>query len=158
MDKVQGLLRHILGVQQNCLLLGQRLIEAGEFHLGKLLIANGLIHDNSKFHGIEWDHLYTQNDDREKLALAIQQHNRTNPHHPEYWGGINNMPRIYLAEMVCDWKTRSNEFGASLTDWIEDDAMKRFQFTKTDAIYESILFFLELLVEKPFKPVPATES
>lgn len=152
-DKIHSILRHILNVQQNCLLLGERLIDNGEYHLGKLLIANGLIHDNSKFYGIEWDHLYTDNTDRAKLALAIEQHNQTNPHHPEYWGGIKNMPRVYLAECVCDWKSRSGEFGSSLHEWIEQSAMARFNFTKSDQVYTDIMYFVGLLCEKPFRPV-----
>ena len=51
-EKIQDILRHIQNVQANCLLLGKRLIERGDFEIGRQLIANGMIHDNSKFQGI----------------------------------------------------------------------------------------------------------
>lgn len=152
-DKIHNIVRHIKHVQESCFLLGERLIGQGEFELGKNLIANGLVHDYSKFFGIEWDHMFTGNPDTTSLKLAVSQHNRTNKHHPEYWGGIHKVPRIYLAELVCDWKARSNEFGSSLVEWIESEAMKRFGFTKADAVYKEIMEFVDLLCDKPFKPV-----
>jgi hypothetical protein len=156
-EKIENILRHIHNVQQNCLLLGKRLIEDhDEIDLGRMLIANGLIHDNSKFFGVEWQNLINNEeteeteDDKRCLELSIYQHNRTNSHHPEYWGGIKNMPRLYVAEMVADWKARSNEFGSSLQEWIDKDASKRFGYKKKDPIYEQIMYFSNILCDKPF--------
>ena len=69
---------------------GKRLIESGQIDLGKMLIARGLSHDNSKFFGAEWDNMspiQSINEDKEKskLKLAIHHHNSTNLHHPEAW-------------------------------------------------------------------------
>jgi hypothetical protein len=146
-DKLDIILRHINSVQENCTLLGKRLIDRGEFDLGVILIANGQIHDNSKFCGVEWDHLFPGDP---QLGIAVSQHNRTNRHHPEHWGGIDKMPRVFLAECVCDWKTRSSEFGSSLHAWIDGDAAKRFIYTKNDEVYERIMYFANLLCDKPF--------
>lgn len=148
-DEIDKLLRHIQNVSGNCIVLGKKLIEQNEAELGNALIANGLIHDNSKFFGIERKNLGS--DDKEKQKLAIQQHNETNEHHPEFWGGIKQMPRIFVAEMVCDWKARSNEFGTDLRAWIETSAMQRFGFTKKDKVWKWINEFLNLLLDKPFK-------
>lgn len=156
LKKIDALFRHIEGVQSNCRILGERLIELGRTDLGVQLIRNALIHDQSKFSGIEWDNLSNEVETAEsKLLLqeAISHHNRTNPHHPEFWGGIKNMPPVYIAEMVCDWKARSSEFGTSLQEWIDESATVRFAFTKRDKIYKDIKAFLSLLLEKPFKPV-----
>jgi hypothetical protein len=147
-DKIETILRHVLSVQENCILLGKRLILQGEFNTGKLLIANGLIHDNSKFYGIEYENLFPGDD---KLEIAVSQHNTTNRHHPEFWGGIDEMPRVYLAEAICDWKTRSSEFGSSLYEWIDNQVAKRFGYTKNDEVYERIMYFANLLCDKPFK-------
>lgn len=148
-DRIDEIIRHIDGVQLSCRLLGERLIESGKADLGRLLIARGYIHDNSKFYGIEWD--YLTNGDQEKLKLAISQHNRTNDHHPEFWGGIDLMPPLCIAEMVCDWKVRSSEFGSSLRDWVDGDAAKRYKYTKDSKVYTTINFFVNLLCDKPFK-------
>ena len=156
-DRVNKILSHIEGVRNNCEKLGKKLIDLGSVQLGLRLIANGLIHDNSKFSATEWDNLdhftgVKEDGDRVKLDLAISQRNRTNPHHPECWpGGIVYMPDVYLAEMVCDWASRSAEFGTSLHDWIDGGAMERFGYKKNDKTYKKINYFVGLLLDKPFR-------
>jgi hypothetical protein len=152
-EKIEAIVNHHDNVESNAMLLGQRLMKAGEVDLGRNLIANGLIHDYSKFHGIEFDHMWRNNPDTDSMALAVKQHNRTNLHHPEYWGGIKNMPRLYIAEMVCDWKARSNEFGTSLLEWINGAAAKRYGFCQQDKVYEDIMYFFSLLCDQPFTAI-----
>lgn len=144
--KIDEILRHIHNVSSNCNLLGKKLIAAGEESFGITLIAHGLIHDNSKFFGIEWDDL--NNADVEKRKPAIKQHQRTNPHHPEYWGSIHSMPDIYVAEMVCDWVARGGELGKDVHDFIEKEAMVNYGFTEEDVIYEKIMKYLDLILTK----------
>jgi hypothetical protein len=162
MEKIRGISRHIRNVEDNCLILGEKLIERGEIDLGHKLIANGFVHDASKFSGIEWDHMApgqptVEEGAKLKLKLAVQHHNRTNPHHPEAWAeGIHGMPNVYLCEMVCDWKSRSQEFGTDLRTWIDEQATKRFGFTKDDKVYEEIMDFVDLLCSKPFENVTRT--
>lgn len=159
--KVEGIIRHIKNVQDNCLLLGKRLIEQGEIDLGKRLIANGLQHDNSKLSGTEWDHMSPvcgPNEDPTKLKrnLSVNHHRTTNSHHPEYWGGIKNMPQIAIAEMVCDWKARSEEFATNLRDWIKNNATKTWGFEEKDQIYKDINRYIDLICEKPFEQISTT--
>lgn len=154
LKKVDALYRHIEEVQRNGRLLGERLIEAGHEALAVKLLQNILVHDQSKFAGIEWEYLLIKpetDEDRANLGAAIRHHNRTNPHHPEAWGGIKAMPSVYLAEMVCDWKARSAEFGASLAEWIEGAAAKRYEYTKRDKVYREIMMYTRLLLDEPFK-------
>lgn len=157
MEKVRALTRHIRNVEDNCLLLGERLISEGEIELGHNLIANGFVHDASKFSGIEWDQLVigptTKVDENKlKLKMAIYQHQKTNPHHVEYWSnGIEEMPDVYLAEMVCDLKARSEEFGTALLDYIDTDGIKRWKISKEHESYKKIKRFVELLCATPFQ-------
>ena len=157
MEKIRALARHIRNVEDNCLLLGEKLILRGEIDLGRKLISNGYVHDASKFSGIEFEYLSVNNPSEEnnklKLKLAIQQHNSTNSHHPEFWENIHNMPRVAVGEMVADWKSRSEEFGTSLRDWIDEHATKKFGFTKEDVIYKEIMEFVELLCISPFEQI-----
>lgn len=155
-EKVREIVRHIENVQSRCLLLGLRLIENGEVMLGRRLIANGYRHDQSKLLStIEWQAFGQKDVDKSILAMAVSNHNQTNEHHPEYWpGGIKQMPRIFLAECVCDWAARSSEFGSSLTDWIEKDAKKKFKFSKRDKVYREIKYLVNLLLDKELKPIP----
>ena len=159
--KIHAITRHMRNVEDNCLLLGEKLIGLGEIELGHGLIANGFIHDASKFHGIEWENMASGMTDGEesaklKLKMAVNNHRKTNPHHHEYRGEIQKMPRVYVAEMVCDWKARSEEFGASLKDYIDERATKNWNFEKDDKTYKEIMVFVDLLCEKPFERITTT--
>jgi len=147
---LEFLLRHIHHVQNNCLILGHKLaLEEKEVDFGKQLISNSFLHDNSKFNGNEW--LFLRDGiPEEKFKDALNQHQTTNPHHPEYWHGIENMPRIYIAEMCCDWYARSSEFASDLWDWIKEKACKRYDFSYNSQTYKQIKYFLTLLLEKKF--------
>jgi hypothetical protein len=158
MEKVRALTRHIRNVEDNCLLLGEKLILNGEIDLGHHLIANGFVHDASKFSGIEWEYLSIISSKEEetklKLKMAISNHRKTNPHHVEFWsGGIENMPDVYLAEMICDIKARSEEFGTSLIDYIEECSSKKWNIEKDSKTYKRILEFAGLLCKTPFQEI-----
>jgi hypothetical protein len=159
MGKIRGIARHIRNVEDNCLILGEKLINRGEIELGRQLIANGFIHDASKFHGIEFEFMApgvpTEEESAKlKMKLAIHHHNTTNKHHPENWsGGIKDMPSVFIAEMVCDWKSRSEEFGTSLREWIDESATKKWNFTKDEGVYKEIMKFVDLLCDKPFEQI-----
>jgi len=156
MEKIRFLARHIRNVEDNCLLLGEKLIGSGQIDLGKQLISNGMVHDSSKFYGIEFENLSTSEICTEekakiKLKLAIHHHNTTNEHHPEFWSqGIASMPDVFLCEMICDWKSRSQEFGTDLRVWIDESATKKWNFTKDGEIYKKIMGYVDLLCDKPF--------
>jgi hypothetical protein len=150
LEKISQVVRHIENVRDNTIILGTKLVERGDIEEGLKLIALGHIHDVSKFSGIEWEHL--DNDaTKSKLELAVNHHSSTNPHHPEYWGGITKVPHVYLAELVCDWAARASEFGTSLRGWIEEGAAKRFGYKKGDKVYRDLMELVDLLCDKPFK-------
>jgi len=159
MEKIRFLARHIRNVEDNCVILAEKLLEQGEIDLARNLVANGMVHDSSKFFGIEWDHLSTNQPAEEensklKIKMAIHHHQKTNPHHIEYWpNGIRGMPDVYLAEMVCDLKARSEEFGTSLRDYVENDGLKRWGISKETDIYKKIDKFITLLCFTPFQKI-----
>jgi len=146
-ERIELVFNHIRNVQRSSYKLGLRLIKNGELELGRNLIANGQIHDNSKFKGIEFDHLFYGDP---LLPEVVKHHQSINPHHPEYWGSIHSMPRVYVAEMVCDWYARSCEFGTGVRDWVEKPAMEKFEFSKSDPVYETIQEMLSLLLDPKF--------
>ena len=150
-DHLDNLIRHIELVRNAGLLLGKRLIAAGRQEFGRILIANVFEHDKTKFFGIEWDYLHAGKDiPKSQVTLAIKQHVLTNSHHPEYWGGVENMPEIAVAEMICDWYARSQEFGTGLRAWIETEAIKKFNIDKAGEQYKWIKEFLDILLEDTF--------
>jgi hypothetical protein len=148
---LDNLIRHIELVREACILLGKKLIANDRHYFGRLLIAKGFEHDTSKFYGIEWDYLHSGRDvPKDKIECAIRQHVYCNDHHPEFWNGVDHMPEIALAEMVCDWYARSQEFGTCLRDWINTTAVNKYQIDITSASYTSIQGFVDLLLEDPF--------
>lgn len=148
---LDNLIRYISLVRENCIVIGKKLIAAGQIDFGRLLIAKGFEHDVSKFYGVEWDFLHTGPDtDKEKMSLAVHQHVRTNQHHPEYWGGIADMPPIAIAEMVADWGARSQEFGTSLKDWVTNVAITKYSINIESEEYRLIMKFIQLLTEDSF--------
>ncbi len=148
---LDNLVRHIELVREATLLLGKRLITQGRHELGRILIAQGFIHDASKFHGIEWDYLHAGRDvSKDALELAIKQHTRTNSHHPEYWGKISDMPESFVAEMVCDWYARAMEFGTDLRAWIKNTAISKYDIDINGLQYRWIVNFVDMLLENYF--------
>jgi hypothetical protein len=145
--RLRSLVRHIEDVQQDCQILGTHLIERGELDVGRTLIANGFVHDHSKFEGIEWEHLTTKEDPL--FEEAWRHHTQNNKHHPEFWlGGIHEMERVYVAEMVCDWHSRSSEFCSGLREWIEYEATRKYHFGPSDEVARQIQDFVNLLSER----------
>lgn len=148
LEKIESVLEHIQNVQRNCYKLGLKLIKQGEVNFGRMLIANGQIHDNSKFKGIEFDHLFYGDS---LLEDVVKHHAQTNQHHPECWDSIHKMPDIYLAEMVCDCAARSAEFGTDLRKWFSETATKKYNFEMTDEVGKTIIRFIDLLLSPSFK-------
>jgi hypothetical protein len=150
-EHLDNLLRHLELVRDATLLLGKRLSAQKKVDFGRLLIARGHVHDASKFHGIEWDYLHAGPDvPPAELKLAIEQHRRTNDHHPEFWGGIDAMPEICVAEMVCDWYARAQEFGTGLRDWIDEEAVVHYHIDRAGLRYGWIQTFVDLLLRPSF--------
>ncbi len=151
-DHIDNLVRHINLVREACLLLGTRLIKAGEENFGRLLIAKGFQHDVSKFYGVEWDFLHAGKDvPKKQLELAIKQHVATNDHHPEYHGTFDDMPALCVAEFLCDVYARSQEFGTNLREWIEEDAVKKYEIDTKGDNYKLLNKYLDILLENHFK-------
>lgn len=148
---LQDVLRHINRVREDCNLLGNRLIETGEKQLGIELIALGLIHDYSKLHNqTEFLYLRDSKVGTPEFQAAHLSHVTTNMHHPEAWFNIKEMPRLYVAEMVCDWHARSTEFGSDVMAWVKDQATQRYGFSPKGRVYKEIKEFFGVLLDKPF--------
>ena len=152
-ERLRELGRHLDKVRSACFLLGERLIDRGEdgdADMALRLIRNSLSHDISKLQGLEWDFIH-QKDDMMLVGIAARHHVMVNPHHPEYWGGQSSMPPDAIAEMVCDWYSRSQEMGTDLRAWIKEEAHKRYEIPPTGRVAKLIKSFVDLLLTPPFK-------
>ena len=152
---LDDLTRHIDLVRAACLLIGKRLIEQGRTDFGRLLIAKGYQHDVSKFYGAEWKYLHSGPDTpKDQLALAIEQHIHTNDHHPEFWGGIAEMPELSVYEMVADWYARAQEFGTGLREWYVGSAIQRFGVSPDSDVSRWIEMAMSTLLQNSFTKEP----
>lgn len=152
--KLFGIINHINHVNTNAEKLAERLIEVAEVEddltFAKRLIERTRSHDQSKFVGIEFEAL---NKDKSEglFKIAINQHQQTNDHHPEYYGDIRKMPDIAIAEFCCDITARSQEMGTDVRVWLKDVGMKRWGFSAQTKVYQKIKRFLDLLLDDQFK-------
>ncbi len=149
-EKIEALKEHIGLVHQGAFKLADRLIPAGKEELARRLIANVLQHDYTKFHGFQWEHLWPGDP---LLEEAIKDHNKKERHHPEAWDSIHVMTEEYIAELVCDCWARSSQFGTCLYDWFDETAPKKYNYTKRDEVYKTIMYFVGLLCDRKFEPV-----
>lgn len=118
-------------------------------------------HDDSKFSEEEFDayaqKFYKQDEYGKPLEYipgwdeAWKHHYLHNPHHPEYWLG-EDMPYIYVLEMLCDWGSfgiANNDFDELISfyyDKARDDEEKNLS-DNTKIIIEEILSKIEFVVK-----------
>lgn len=71
-------------------------------------------HDDSKFSEAEFEPYaqkwFNNSGKTPEYEAAWEHHYMNNEHHPEYWDG-EDMPYIYILEMICDWGSFSIKSG-----------------------------------------------
>ena len=102
-------------------------------------------HDKSKFEVDEFvpyaEHFYGGGEkDTGKFRAAVKLHEMRNPHHAEFWKG-ENIPTIYLIEMVCDWWSFSlrSEKPKEVLDWYSSHKEKLGLNASNTQAVESLL-------------------
>lgn len=142
---------HIRRVQENAMALAKHFLRNGRASFARVLLAKAHVHDASKWGGIEWEVLHRGPDvDKDMLYAAILQHSDTNDHHPEFWGGLKNMPEVAVAEMVCDWLARSQELATDLREFVSRVAAERFDFRAATQQVAWIDEFIKILLPQKF--------
>ena len=121
-------------------------------------IFNELIqeHDDSKFSEPEFEpyaqHFYGDKKNDFEYEEAWRHHWTHNEHHPEFWLG-EDMPYIYILEMLCDWGSFSIASGnmKELSDFYfnkaRDDEEKNLS-ENTKIIIEEILEKINSVIEE----------
>ena len=68
-----------------------------------------------------------------QVEMAIAHHMRCNRHHPEHYADANDMSKVDLIEMVCDWTAMAQEFGqdgGSARGWANKTIGHRVHFNE----------------------------
>jgi uncharacterized protein DUF5662 len=116
------------------------------------------IHDQSKYSKVEFDG-YKQwffgdekTKDKDEFTSAWNHHQKSNPHHWEYWimwkNGIStaiNMPMEYVFEMLCDWGAMSLKFGGDPSEFYKKNIM--LITNRTRDIIDRYIKLLDTVVE-----------
>jgi hypothetical protein len=112
-------------------------------------------HDDSKYSDEEFEpyaqHFYGSEDNDFEYSEAWKHHWTHNEHHPEFWLG-EDMPYIYILEMLCDWGSFSVEKGDFhelinyYYDQAKDDEEKNLS-ENTKEIIEDILDKIKVVLD-----------
>lgn len=100
-------------------------------------------HDESKFSEEEFEPYaqkwFGNGEKTFEYEEAWKHHWQTNEHHPEYWLG-EDMPYIYILEMICDWGSFSIDKGdfKELSDFYYNKAKADPEKNLSDATQEII--------------------
>ena len=100
-------------------------------------------HDESKYSEEEFEvyaqHFYGSKDNDLEYDEAWKHHWMHNEHHPEFWLG-EDMPLIYILEMLCDWGSFSIDKGDfhELIDYYYEQAKDDEEKNLSDATKEII--------------------
>jgi hypothetical protein len=162
-DKIQlafDTIKHIKKVETNCYVLAKAIAESTP-DLALELIKRGRTHDSSKLNEYELINLNLPNNS-EDFRSALKIHHQNNRHHPEHFEymrkyhgknfrAINYMSTTDVAEMVCDWVARGQEFGTGVREWVENEATKKYEFTMDEEIGKTINKYLDILLTPKFE-------
>lgn len=163
--RITRIQRHISLVQE----FGNLLIEQcqeldfiqDKIEFQRNLAANILVHDHSKlsnkkeflFLSLSHNEIKSlSQEESEEFKEVIKNHSKTNPHHSEFYqDGIGDMDDVHLAEMVCDWKARSSEFGTDLRDFVKNKAEEKYRLNDFPNNYLKIKKMIDLICPPSFK-------
>lgn len=92
---------------------------------------------------------------KDKFNYAWNHHQKSNPHHWQYWVLVNDdegtvgleMPQEYIIEMICDWWSFSHKTGnlKEIFSWYKDHIKKQVLHPNTK---KEVEFILDKIKEK----------
>lgn len=145
-------------VVKSCDKLARYLEKEGAIEHARMLREKGRVHDDSKISCEDELHALsriindqsTMYDATKQLSPiqkdAIKLHWKHNPHHPEFFKTPEDMERINIMEMCCDWYARSMQKGTDFMKYVETAQNERFKFP--DWMYAEIIHYCEVLNSK----------
>lgn len=145
-------------VMKSCEKLAKYLDNQGAVWHAQKLREKAKVHDDSKISCEDELHALsriindqtTMHDAKRQLSPikkdAIKLHWKHNDHHPEHWGSPEDMPKLAILEMCCDWHARSTQKGTDFLGYVNESQKARFHFP--DWMFEEILHYCEVLNSK----------
>lgn len=145
-------------VVKSCEKLAKYLENEGAVYHAKMLREKAKVHDDSKISCEDELHALsriindqtTMYDAKRQLSPiqkdAIKLHYKHNEHHPEHWDSLEDMPKIAILEMCCDWHARSTQKGTDFLGYVKEAQDIRFHFP--DWMFAEIWHYCEVLNSK----------
>lgn len=149
---------HKCYIVNSCEKLARYLENEGATEHARMLRERGKVHDDSKISCEDELHALsriindqsTMYDATKQLSPiqkdAIKLHWKHNSHHPEFFNTHEDMKRIDIMEMCCDWYARSMQKGTDFMKYVKTAQETRFKFP--DWMYAEILHYCEVLNSK----------
>lgn len=147
-EYIEYIEEHISNVKTVFYKYGDKLCK--ELNISKNALEKNInLHDASKFSNDEFDayrnyYYPCSNEEKDEKAFekAWKHHYTNNPHHPEYW--CNNtvkedMPNIYIAEMLCDWEAMSMKFNDNTYEYYMKERDKKPFTENTKNILDHVI-------------------
>lgn len=154
LEKIELILSHIKRVESNMQFLAKELLKENErenLNFCLQLLQGSRLHDVTKLNGDEFHYLNSDYIGTKEFKEALHLHQKSNSHHPEFYGAIYLMDEVDIAEMACDLFARGQEFGTNTMEWIETVATKKYRFEMTDRVGTSLKKYIEILTKNKFK-------
>lgn len=86
-----------------------------------------------------------KNLNKEEFDKAWKHHYTHNMHHWNWWyesGNLDNMPMIYVIEMICDWEAMGYKFGNTSKEWFEKNKSEIYLGYKQEEFAEELMNIL----------------
>jgi len=142
-------------VSRSCEILAQYLDKVGATNHARMLRERAIIHDDSKINHVdELNALSRIINDKSSMTDAFVQlsaikqdsiklHWKHNSHHPEFFSSPEDMSRLDIMEMCCDWHARSSQYKTNFLEFVEARQKDRFHFP--DWMYAEIIHYCTVL-------------
>ncbi len=136
--------------------LARYLEKQGAINHAELLRQRAIVHDDSKMSCEDELHALariimdksTLKDPTKQLSQikkdAIELHWKHNSHHPEHFKTPEDMERIDVMEMCCDWHARSTQYKTNLMEFMKTQNEIRFHFPSW--MFHEIEHYCEVLL------------
>ena len=85
----------------------------------------------------------------EQVKRVVAVHWKNNRHHPEHFSDYHNMTEMDIMEMVCDWYSRSKQFGTDFLAFVQERQKNRFQFD--DEFFSKVWFYCKVISANDYK-------
>lgn len=141
---------HIRNVRIACTKYGERLAKTLNIS-ERELNAIAARHDESKYYEEEFEGYRqwffpcsNETKDKKLFDKAWEHHYTVNKHHPEFWMDTYNnepedMPPIYIAEMLLDWEAMSMKFNNNTYDYYMKEKDKKPFSENTKKILDEVI-------------------